>query len=52
MWLQAQTANQRLKQNWHTQNADDMQAFYVLNVTQLEAISQHQEVSWEGGLRV
>ena len=40
MWLRFQTANQKLKQNAQTQNADGMQAFSVLNMTQLEAKSQ------------
>ena len=36
MWLWAQTANQNLKQNAQTQDADGMQAFFfVLYVTQL-----------------
>ena len=40
MWLQAQTANQKLKQNALTQDADGIQALSVLYMTQLEAIFQ------------
>ena len=40
MWLQAPTANQKLKQNAQTQDADGRQAMSVFYMTQLEAISQ------------
>ena len=40
MWLRAQTASQKLKQNAQRYDADDMQALSVLDMTQLEAISQ------------
>ena len=40
MWLLAQTANQKLKQNAQTQDVDGMQAFPVLYIKNSEAISQ------------
>ena len=40
MWLMAQTASQKLKQNAETQDVDGMQALSILNTTKLEAISQ------------
>ena len=40
MWLRAQSANQKLKQNTQTQDADAMQAMPVLYMTLLEAVSQ------------
>ena len=40
VWLRAQTANQKLKQNAQTQDADGMQALSVIYITQLDAISQ------------
>ena len=40
MWLRAQTANQKLKQNAQTQDADGMQAMSVLYMTLLETVSQ------------
>ena len=40
MWLQAQTANQKLKQNAPTQDADGMQALSALYKTQVEDISE------------
>ena len=40
MWLRVQNANQKFKQEAQTQDADDMQAFSVLYMTQSEAISQ------------
>ena len=40
MWLLAPTANQKLKQNAQTLDADGLQAFNVLYMTQLGAISQ------------
>ena len=38
MWLWAETANEKLKQDVQTQDADDMQAIPVLLMTQLEAV--------------
>ena len=40
MWLRAQTANHKLKQNALTQDTDDMQALSVLYMTQREAVSK------------
>ena len=40
VWLRAETANERLKQNTRTQDADCMPAVSVLYMTQLDAISQ------------
>ena len=40
MWPQAQTTNQKFEQNSRTQDADGMQALFVLYITQLEAIYQ------------
>ena len=40
IWLRARTENQKLKQNAKTQKADGMEAFSVLYMTQLKAISQ------------
>ena len=36
MWLWAQTANQKLKENGQTQGANGMQALSVLCMTQLD----------------
>ena len=47
MWLRARTANQKFKQNAQTQDTDDMQALSVLYLTQLEAISQLDYISWK-----
>ena len=51
MWLRAQTANQKSKQNVETQDADGMQALSVLYMTQLKAISKQLYISWEEGHR-
>ena len=40
MWLLAEVANEKLKQDVQTQDADGMQASPVLYMTQLEAVSQ------------
>ena len=41
MWLQTQTATEKLKQNSQTpQDADDMQALSMLYMRQVEVISQ------------
>ena len=40
MWLRAEAANQNLKQNTQTQNADGMQAFFVSYMPQVEGIYQ------------
>ena len=40
MWIRAQTANQRLKQNEHTQDAYGMQGSPVLYTKMLKAIIQ------------
>ena len=40
MWLRAQTANQKLKQNALTQDASGIKALSVLYMTQIEAISK------------
>ena len=40
MWLRAQTANKKLKQNVETQDVGGIQALSVLYITQLDAISQ------------
>ena len=37
MWLPAQIAYQNLKQNAQTQDADGMQIFYTLYLTEVEA---------------
>ena len=50
MWLRAQTANQKLEQNAQTQDADIMQDFSLLYMTQLETLS-YQEWGVEGGPR-
>ena len=41
LWLQAQTLNQKLKENAQTHEADGRQAFFLSYTTQLEAISKH-----------
>ena len=41
MWLQAQTINEKLKQDAQTTgDVDSMQAISVLNMTRFESISQ------------
>ena len=49
LWLLYQSANQKLKGSVLTQGDDGMQAFSVLYKTQLQALSQHYYISWEGG---
>ena len=46
MWLRAQTTNQKLKQNFETQDIDGIQALSVLYMTQLAAISQQYYISY------
>ena len=41
MWFRIETANEKLKQIVLTQNTDGMQAFPVLYLENLEAVSQH-----------
>ena len=57
MWQRAQTANQKLKQNVQTQDADGMQVIPVLYMTPLEAVLQKSTFQGRvrgggGGLRV
>ena len=40
IWLRAETANEKLKQDAQSQNYNSMQTKSVLYMTQLEAISQ------------
>ena len=49
MCLRTETPYEKLKQDAQTQNAYGIQAMSVSYMTQLEAISQEQYVSWEGG---
>ena len=46
---QAETANEKLKWVTQTHKADGMQAIPMLYITQLEAISHQQYVSWKMG---
>ena len=48
MWLWAETANENLKEEAQTQDADGMQDLSVLHMTQVEVISQHHYVLWMG----
>ena len=48
MSLRAQTPNQKFKQNVQTQVTYGIQAFSVLYMTQLEALSQQYYISWDG----
>ena len=48
MWLQAETTCEKLKLDEQTQDADGVKALYLAYMTQLEAISQQQYISWEG----
>ena len=48
IWLRAETANEKLKQDAQSQNYNSMQTKSVLYMTQLEAISLQYYVSWEG----
>ena len=41
MWRRAEIANQKLKQNAQTHDADGLQAMSLLYMTLLEAVSQH-----------
>ena len=49
MWLRAQTAYEKLKQYAQAQDAEGMQAMFVLYMTKLDAISQQRYVSWDNG---
>ena len=44
----AETANGKLKQKAQTQDTDGMQAISVLNMTDLEEMSQQKYISWGG----
>ena len=45
MWLWAETASEKLKQDVQTQDADGMKAMFVSYMPQLDAISQQNYVS-------
>ena len=40
MWLRAETANEKLKQDLQTQEVDNMRAMFVVYKTQLEGLPQ------------